>query len=275
MATSFRYLYALTLFVFSGLCLVEANESRPLSPAEADAIIAQREAAKAERKAARLAELEEAEVLSEGEDALPNGRKIIIREVRAPENIETPLAETSSDEASKRPEGIAEQLAWIKEQEKLQRHKVQMFSCTIYDREVTQVRWTHDDERYLAYTNADFNYLRGVTSVETKTDRYDYFMGIGNASSHQSRESLPPLPAFNSDRSEYALLEGDPANAAATAGLEALLGHYDANLDSLKIAHQRNEALTAAQKRYDEAHPEPKEDFILQFWLPEKKGSSE
>jgi hypothetical protein len=161
------------------------------------------------------------------------------------------------------------------QQEQLQTHNVQMLSCTVYDRSISEVRWKYEDEDYLAYTNADFNYLRGIMTVSTEIDRYDYFFAVGNVSSDQMAESLPVLPAFSPDRSEYVLLEGDATNTAATAGLEALLAHYDANLDSLKVAYQRSEALAAAQKRYKEANPEPKEDFILQFWVPEKKGASE
>jgi len=55
-----------------------------------------------------------------------------------------------------------------------------------------------------------------------------------------------------------------------SAGLETLLKHYDANLPELKVAHQRREALAAAQKRYNAKHPEEPEDFIMQFWVPER-----
>jgi len=256
------------------VCFAEFKETDFMAPAEADAIIARREAEQAERKANRLSELEKATVLSEGVDYLPDGRKVIIREVEPPENVEASLAKPVPGPEAIAPVLTAEQLAWIEGQSDLRSHKVQMLSCTVYDRSITQVRWTHEGERYLAYTNADFNYLRGVMTVETETDRFDYFFGIGNSKSKYLKHPLPTLPAFSPDRSEYALVKGNPSNLAATAGLEALLAHYDANLDSLKIAHQRNEALTAAQKRYDEAHPEQPEDFILQFWVPEKKEGS-
>jgi len=279
MTKLFGYKRTLTLLAFAGLGFVEANESDPLAPDEADAIIAQREAAKAERKAARIAELEKAEVLSQGEGTLPDGRKVILREVAPPvgdsfltgvDSVK-PVAKPEPARMKTEPEWTADQMAWIAAQEKLQSHKVQMLSCTVYDRNITRIRWTYEDERYLAHTNADFNYLRGVMSVDTKTDRYDYFMGIGNATSDQAREPLPDLPIFSPDRAEYVLVEGDPSNTSATAGLEALLAHYDANLDSLKIAYQRNEALSEARKRYKAAHPEEPENFILQFWVPEKK----
>ncbi|MGB0743873.1 MAG: hypothetical protein ACPGSB_05040, partial [Opitutales bacterium] len=142
-------------------------------------------------------------------------------------------------------------------------------------RSITEVRWKFEGEEFLAHTPADFNYLRAIMKVSTETDRYDYLFAIGNASGEQRTEPLPQLPDFSATHSEYILAKGDPANIAATAGLEALLAHYDANLAALKVAYQRSEALAAAQKRYDEQHPEQPEDFIFQFWIPEKKGAGE
>lgn len=257
----------LLLFLAASQMLVGQQE---LTPSEADAIIAERAAAKAERKAARLAELEQAEVISEGEGTLPGGRKVIVREVVPPALTQAPISVEAAPKAF-----TEEQLSWLEQQQQLQTHKVQMLSGTVYDRSITEVRWSCEGEKFVAYTNADFNYLRGVMTVTTERDRYDYFFGIGNVSSDQMREPLPALPSFSPDRSEYVLIEGDSTNATATVGLEALLAHYDTNLDELKIAYQRSQALTAAQKRYKEANPEPKEDFIFQFWVPEKNGTGE
>lgn len=243
-----------------------------LSPAEADAIIAQREAAKTERKAARHAELNRARVLSEGETILPDGSKAIVREVAPPETAGAVLAQPESGHvATITPSFTPEQQAWMEAQAKLQTHKVLMLSCTVYDRSITEVRWKFEGEDYLAYTNADFNFLRGIMDVSTETDRYEFFFAVGNASSEQRKEPLPHLPDFSSSRSEYFLTLGDPAHNGATAGLEALLAHYDANLNKLRIAYQRSQALAAAQKRYDEQNPEEPEDFIFQFWVPEQE----
>lgn len=39
-------------------------------------------------------------------------------------------------------------------------------------------------------------------------------------------------------------------------------------LEDLKVAHQRREALTAAQERYNAKHLKEPEDCIMQFWVP-------
>lgn len=266
-----RPISLITVLYLLGLLNV-SGDRLPLTPAEADVIIAQREADKSQIKAARVAELEKAEVISEGQGTLPDGRKVIIREVEPPvwRKPKAPMPKQLTT-----PQFTVEEIARLKEHQQFQTHSVQMLSCTVYDRRITEVRWKHEGENFVAYTNADFNYLRGITTLETPTDRYDYFFGIGNVSSDLMRKPLPALPAFSPDRSEYILTEGASDNFEATAGLEVLLAHYDSNLNNLKRTYQRNQALAAAQKRYKEAHPEPKEDFILQFWVPEKKGKSE
>lgn len=264
---------------------VRGEELKPLTPAEADAIIEAREQATTARQEARLSELEKATVKSEGRGVLPGGQAVIIREVEPPANagasfVNDPELVDAVTDAEPQPKQIdlsglsSEQLAqfeaWQIQAEK--EHKVVMLSATVYDREVTRLSWQHDGGEYVAYTNADFNYLRGVHSVVTDTHDYSYFTGIGDASRADNpyrNETVPSVAAFSEDRSEHLLLKGDPDNPDATAGLEALLAHYDANLKTLKIEFQRNQALAAAQKRYDAANPKEPEPFILQFWVPE------
>ena len=253
--------------LFAGSLLLNANF---LSPAEADAIIEARESAKLERAAERLAELEKAEVLSEGQTILPDGRRVIVREVVPPVSGGS---QASPAKPAPAVEYTAEQLDRIKAQGQLRQDKVLMLSCTVYDGSLTELRWKHADEDYLAYTNANFNYLRGVMTVESETGRYDYFMGIGDAPVYQDRSFLPKLSAFEPDQIGFILTKGDPSKAEATAGLEALLAHYDTHLPALKVEHQRRLALTEAKKRYDAAHPKEPEPFVMQVWVPGKEAA--
>ena len=95
-------------------------------------------------------------------------------------------------------------------------------------------------------------------------------MGIGDVSTENSNvEPLPSLPAFSTEQSEYVLIEGDPDNQVALAGVEALIAHFDANEATLRVEHQRRGALASAQARYSSKHPDKPDDFIMQFWVPE------
>ena len=151
-----------------------------------------------------------------------------------------------------------------------------MLSSTVYDHAITRLSWRFEDMDYVVFTNADFNFLRGVSSLVTDTHDFTFFMGVGDATAANNpyrSETVPDASNFSVKRSEYTVLQGDSENEAAFAGIEALLAHYDANLPNLKIQHQRREALTAAKKRYDAANPKEPEPFIMQFWVP--KSASE
>ena len=260
---------ALTLLLLNLSVGLPGFANAPLSDSEADVIIADREKVKDERKTARIAELERAEVVSVGRGNLPNGQEVLVREVKPPVNI----GATFMTPAEPKQDITPTQLAWMEQQQQIENHRVLMLSGTVYDRSVTRVSWTYESEQFVAYANADFNLLRGVMNVTTETDAYDFFMGIGDATRANNpyhNESIPPISAFSPDRSEYILSKGSPVNLEAISGLNALLAYYYANLPALEVEFQRREALVAAQKRYDSKHPKVPEPFIMQFYIPER-----
>lgn len=256
------------------LLLTHIASAQTLSDAEADAMIAAQERAKIERYEARMAELEKAEVISEGRNVMPNGQEVIVREVRpSAKEVEQPKDTPIAQQTTPTPEQIA---AWQAKAGKLT--EALMLSATVYDRKVTRVSWRYKTEEFIAYSNADFNYLSGVHTVETDTHRISFFMGIGNSTLETNpypRETIPLPSAFASDSSEYILTKGDTNNEAALRGLTALLAHYDENLTDLKVAYQRRNALNAAQKRYENANPKEPEPFIIQFRVPDQNKREE
>lgn len=230
-----------------------------MSKTEADRIVAQVEAEKLTKTQNRILQLGKAEVISEGRSTLPDGRTVIIREVVPP-----PVASEAQEQRPTTAPTAAEIEQVISMRKSaLKPEKVIMLSCSIYEGGITEVRWTHEGIPCLAYTNANFDYLRNVSSLETEESRFTYFMGIGSAA---NAATLPELPAFPKGPSSYFLLQGSDESAI---GLNVLLDYYDANLESLKIETQHRLALAEAKKRYREKNPEVPEDFIIQFWVPE------
>lgn len=260
--------------IFSYFALIgHAKSLLPLTDLEADTIIQQRETSQQEAKAARIAELEEATVKSEGRGVLPNGQKVIIREVEPPASVVLSLVETAPESRSTEPLRLSLEHLTQLESFANKDYQTIMLSATVYDHSVSRLSWRHLSDEFIAFTNADFNYLRGTHSLDVDNTNFTFFMGIGNTirdANPYGDEVVPSSATFSRERSEYLLLQGDPDNAEALAGLETLLKHYDANLPELKVAHQRREALAAAQKRYNAKHPEEPEDFIMQFWVPER-----
>lgn len=260
--------------------LVLANglsEFQYLASFEADAIILAQEATKAEQKAARIAELEEATVLSEGQSVLPSGQQVIIRKVAPPIKEAAKSVEPKPTQIPTLSPGQIAQ--WQRRADK--ESQVIMLSATVYDEAVSRLSWRllGEGSEYVAYANLDFNLLRGVHQLETGTHDLTFFLAVGDKARSNNPyrdEHIPPLTDFSTDQSEYVLLEGDPDDSAALAGIEALLAYHDAHLPELKIEYQRREALNAARKRYDEQNPKEPEPFIIQFWIPETaKAASE
>ena len=255
------------------VCLLQAvcgETLQPLSDAEADAIVLQKETSREARKAERRAELDQAPIKSEGRGVLANGQKVIIREVEPPAMVAPSATKDRKTEVAQ-PTLTPEQLEQLKSISD-RKYYTLMLSATVYDRAVTRLSWRHETTEYLAYTNADFNFLRGTHCIEDETVNFTFFMGIGNATCANNpypNEVVPDISAFSEALSEYVLVQGDHRNADALASIEALLAHYDANLPELKIATQRRKALSAAQERYNTKHPKQPEEFLVQFWVPE------
>ena len=258
-------------------CAAYSSETaiKTLTAKEADVIIAEREDADAARVAARFAELDQAEIISEGRGVLPSGQEVIIREVLPP--VQRPVtnnfeaSEQSSAETLSAEEFEALQQKFAKSQRSL------LLSVTVFDHQVSRLQWKHEGEIYLAYSNVNFNYLRSVTSLETETASYMVLMGVGDISSEANpypTESIPLLSDFPEDDAAYLLIQGDPAISEALDAIDALLAYYEANRNELAILEQRRDALSAAQKRYDAANPKEPIPFIMQFWTPET-GSNE
>ncbi len=256
----------------------------PLTEGEADVLILKAEAEKREPETWKNARRVRFQVLDRTETTL-DGRKLIWNRVAPPERAEL---KSAAWEPEQKPANVNE----LAEQERLSQLAQAQFnySATVYDRAVTCLRWQYDGQTYVAWSNVDFNYLRGVTQLEHGDTLYHIFMGIGNertperafrestmAMSRATRSPVPLLPAFTPGRAEYVLFldegSGNPDPQAFTA-MDALHAYYEQNARRLQTEHQRAEALKAARKRYDEAHPKPKKDAVIHFW-PEKNSAYE
>lgn len=58
--------------------------------------------------------------------------------------------------------------------------KMMFLSATVYDREVTELRWWEGGKQYRVFSNIDFNYVAGMGEFESDSAVYMLLMGIGN-----------------------------------------------------------------------------------------------
>lgn len=261
----------------------------PLSAKEADAIIQEEERAKADEKARRRARLldqskfqviEQTEI-SAGEDRITLNRVSppLLDQPTPALNATEPIQPQRQFSEAEMQRMLLEYLHQDKEQRTL------MLSATVYDRKLTRLQWHHEGQQYVAWSNIDFNYLRGLTEIETEEANYLFLLGIGNESTEETKEQIrfaekhnlqinrenpiPELPDFTRGRYEYFVIASSGSAArqkAAYIPIDALHDYYAENKKRLEIQYQRSEALNEARERYREQYPEEPEDAIINFW---------
>ncbi len=218
-------------------------------------------------------------------------RSIFYNRVEAPVLKPQPKLQQAPVEAASEP--TAEELAWIKEWES-KRNVFMFLSCTVYDREVTNVSWWHEGGEYVLWSSIDFNYLRGLFDFETPESRYSVFMGIGDETRQQIRERndsvendpemkaysrkegidlsrpLPPrqIPGATPAHSTYQFVSlpktgVDPEITRARAELHR---YFEANREQLVHDFQTSEAARIAHEQWMKENPPVPQDTTISFF---------
>jgi hypothetical protein len=175
--------------------------------------------------------------------------------------------------------------------------KMLFLSATVYDRQVTDLRWREGGREHRVFSNIDFNHIAGMGEFETETTVYTLLMGIGNESSEaveafnqraaeegwpaRARKEMPPPETFSPHRSEYVVVEDDAEAVPSDEDfvvLDALHVYYDANKQQLAEQYAKREAENAARAQWLKEHPPVPQDVVVNYWrkpseLPKARGS--
>lgn len=256
---------SLVLSLFSSFvifCSVSADTGlAPLGDSEADAIIAARVAKQEKADADHIANSVAFTVLERREVDM-GGRKLIANRVADPK---LPKLKKKNSTPSSATLPLEFTNYTPKEQHTL------LLSATIHKGEptVTHLRWRGaDGVEFEAWSNIDWNLMRGVSQLSSETDEYLILQGVG-APSYD--DEVPTLPPFSEGKAEYFVF-ADSATAIdddAYEGIDLLHSYYEANEAELIVLHQRHEALSAAKKRYDAANPKKPKNTVVHFWKSE------
>lgn len=161
-------------------------------------------------------------------------------------------------------------------------HEVLAMGATVYDREVTELRWTSGGRAHVAYSNIDFSLIAGMGQFETVNVVYSLMLGWGQATRASLAQQTPPkivpaLAEFPADYSVYFLSSEDVFTAqdeAVLSALDALHEYYDGHVEQIKAAYNERQSQQAArlvQEQWERDHPAPPKDTVLQLW-PKKSG---
>jgi hypothetical protein len=164
-----------------------------------------------------------------------------------------------------------------------------MLSATVYDRQVTELRWRSGNRDYHAWSNIDFNYLSGQGEIETEDCVYFLIMGLGNETRESVAEwnrfapewerlaaaeglagqweskAVPDLAKFPAGRSAY-LLSGEAPADASLAALDALHRYFDANRLRFISDYAKREEERTAREQWLKEHPPTPQDTVINFW---------
>jgi hypothetical protein len=154
-------------------------------------------------------------------------------------------------------------------------------SATVYDRRVTEVRWSSQGRDYRAFSNIDFHYLAGAGEIETADTVYMLVMGLGDGTSEEVAafnqnaaargwplKTLPAPESFSQTRSEYRLIGETISTAApeALAAMDALHAFFDTNRATLLANYAKREADRIAREQWLKDHPPVPKDTVINFW---------
>ena len=172
---------------------------------------------------------------------------------------------------------------------------VLMLSATVYDRQVTELRWRSGDRDYRAWSNVDFNYLAGLGEIETADCVCLLIMGLGNEAREALAEGADPVAAgerlaaaqslaeqwagkgvpdlakFPAGRSTY-LLSGEAPADDSLAALDALHRYFDTHRLRLIADYTQREATRSAREQWLKEHPPVPQDTVINFW-PKKSNN--
>ncbi len=167
------------------------------------------------------------------------------------------------------------------------RSVILFLSVTVYDRQITELRWWDESGSHRVFSNIDFNYVAGIGGFETPDTSYTLMMGLGNESradriqyngsltkddlKNNLQLDAPPLATdFSATRSEYMVAE-DKAHPSPTredlAALDALHAYFDSNKQRLIDDYAKREAANAARQQYLKDHPPVPQDTVINYWF--------
>jgi hypothetical protein len=165
------------------------------------------------------------------------------------------------------------------------KQEVLFLSATVYDRQVTEVRWWAGQREIKIFTNIDFNLVAGIGGFETDDTVYTLIMGLGNETREEieafneqaaksgwparSFKQVPPLDSFRKTRSEYILADdqGKELPEEVTKALDALHTFYDANRQRLAEHYAKREAARIERERWLKEHPPVPKDTVINYWI--------
>lgn len=177
------------------------------------------------------------------------------------------------------PEELAEMQRWE------EMNYVSLFlSCTVYDSQLTEVRFRDGETDVVFWSTINFNYLSQLFDLQIRDSYYSVFMAVGDLTReefHQQNEELhrmnrsdlvsswpTDLLAENNTTpsSEWRITSTHPVSAEAQRAIEDLHKYFDTNREALIAQHAEREAARIAHEQWLKDNPPQPKDTVIQFF---------
>jgi hypothetical protein len=148
-------------------------------------------------------------------------------------------------------------------------------SATVYDKSRTLLKFrlgSIDSPEVTAWSNIDFNHLRGLSGFEAKGTSakprsYAFLLGIGDESSKASDGSVVKIPKIPSGKPAFIVSSKKP-NAEAIIFLQDIHALYRSEGKKMEQATLAAAKAEAEQRAALIANPPKPKDITIRFWKP-------
>ena len=163
--------------------------------------------------------------------------------------------------------------------------EVLFLSATVFDHQITEIRWTDREHEGRAFSNIDFNLLGGSATFETADTVYSLLLAVANETTGATglarhgapetgklppaRKQIPSLETFSPTQAQYLIVEdesGAAPQAKDLAALDALHVYFEANRPRLAGEFAKREAARIEQDQRPKVPPTKQPDTVVNFW---------
>jgi hypothetical protein len=201
--------------------------------------------------------------------------------------VETPVLKPQPPTVEKLATPVVEYVPTAEELEEMRRWEVMnhvslFLSCTVYDDQITQVRFRHGDVNVTFWSTVNFHYLSQLGDLQTRDTYYLFMMGVDDSTKKEFEEENAELlreersdllsawpsnlAAPTSSNSAWQITSKGPGPAEALKFIEDIHAYFDANRNALVTARVEREAAWAAREQWLKENPPQPKDTVIQFF---------
>lgn len=169
--------------------------------------------------------------------------------------------------------------AAVEEARAAKKSELLFVSATVFDRRVTELRWSFGGRQIRAWSNVDFNTFTGVVDVETADTVYGVFLAVGNESTaelvegKEGRKDIPAAKQFTKPVA-YFVADGTTPPVEALAGLDALHLYFQDHRKRLVAAAAQRDLERVARERAGPERPAVPRRTVIEFWPKKSRNYS-